>query len=113
MATPTTDRLRSIWGTGPDNLIAVGANGTTIRYDGRRWYPIFTGTTKELRAVLGNSPTEWYAVGADGAFLRFDGGGWTDLPVAVTPQFLLGLARGPNGNLVGVGTNRTLVELAH
>ncbi len=112
MVTPTTERLRGIWGTGPTDLIAVGANGTVIRFDGRRWYRVALETDKELRAVIGTGPTDIYIVGQDGVMFRFDGAGLTALPVVTAPAYLLGLAEGPGGSLIAVGTNRTLLQLS-
>lgn len=112
MATPTTERLRGIWGTGLTDLIAVGANGTVIRFDGRRWYRLAVETEKELRAVIGTGPTDIYIAGQDGAMFRFDGASVVALPIVTAPAYLLGLAQGPGGSLIAVGTNRTQIQLS-
>ena len=105
------DRLRGIWGSGPDDLFAVGEKGVALRYDGRSWSRIPTGfEDKELRAVFGMSPTEVYAVGESGLVLRFDGSGWSQVR-SPTEAYLLGLNAGPNGTLTAAGTASTLLRL--
>jgi len=73
----TEANLNDVWGTSPDNVFAVGAGGTILRFDGDAWTPMDSGTTADLNAVYGRGPDEVYAVGAAQTFLRFDGTSWT------------------------------------
>ncbi len=111
LPTPTSLRLRSVVGTGPRDLVAVGEAGVAIRFDGHSWYQVPTPTEIELRAIAAVGPTEYYAIGHEGIILRFNGSHWTVLP-PVTNVFQIGLTVLPSGTLLGVGTNRTLIELA-
>lgn len=97
-----------MWGSGPEDLIAVGDSGTAARFDGRRWYPLETGTTRNLRAVWGTGPTDVYAVGEDGVALRWDGARWASINLP-TEEWLLGIW-GAGGVVYSVGTTRNVIS---
>jgi hypothetical protein len=100
-------RLRGIWGSGPDDLHVVGAEGTLLRWDGREWLVLPSPTRKELRAVWGRGPTEAYAIGEDGVLLRWNGARWSAL-ASPTDALLIGLY-GTQAEAVGVGLRKTIV----
>ncbi len=58
-------------------LVAVGAGGTIVGYDGKKWSTETSGTTNTLFSV-GKVPllAANYAVGAGGAILHYDGLSW-------------------------------------
>jgi hypothetical protein len=109
MPTPTDSLLRRIWGSGPDNLFAVGTGGTILRYDGVRWYEMPSPTTKDLRTVWGAGPTEVYAAGEDGVLLQFDGARWTMME-SPTRTLLLSFEYRPGANPVIVGNRGIRLE---
>ena len=39
------DKLNSTWGTAPDNVFAVGKNGTILQYNGADWNTMTSSTT--------------------------------------------------------------------
>jgi hypothetical protein len=94
MDSGTTQILRDIWGTGPDNLYAVGDDGTVLHYDGNpehTWETIDLVSDKLLFGVYGAS-TDLYVTGHGGPSY---GGSvyqyslasqqWSELPMPSTP----------------------------
>ena len=64
---PTTQDLYALFGTAPDRVFAVGANGTVLRYDGESWRPSPSGTSQDLFAIDGTPDGRWtVAVGRRG-----------------------------------------------
>ncbi len=80
---PELDRssraLFKVWGTGPNNIYAVGDNGVILHSDGGPWTQQASGTTKDLISLWGTGPDEIVAVGGRGnaTIVRFDGTAWT------------------------------------
>jgi hypothetical protein len=72
--------LVSVSGTGPDSLVAAGAQGTILYFDGNSWLPVHSGTTNGFSAVHGNQAGQILAIqgGVDGnlgqGFSFSDGG---------------------------------------
>lgn len=77
----TTSQLNAVQAFGPTLAIAVGNNGTIVRWDGSTWTTIPSGTTKNLTGVYGASPALIYIVGLGGTMLQSLDGGltWTDV----------------------------------
>lgn len=84
VASGSSDRLYSVWGSSRTDVWAVGHNGTILHYDGRSWSRVPSGTTSTLRSVWGAAPNDIWVVGhADWAvgpmtptILHYDGRGW-------------------------------------
>ena len=55
-----------MWGSGPNDVFAVGANGTILHStnDGASWHAQTSGTTQTLYGVWGSGPNDVFAVGA-------------------------------------------------
>jgi hypothetical protein len=78
MSTPTTARLSALWGSGHDNIIAVGEQGTILRFDGTGWSVVPSPSTANLTAVWGASAENVFIVGeitpeVSHVILHFDG----------------------------------------
>ncbi|OJY23859.1 MAG: hypothetical protein BGO98_18150 [Myxococcales bacterium 68-20] len=74
----STSRLEGIWGSGPNDIWAVGDNGT-IRHlvnGASRWDIVPSPTTEALHGIWGSGPNDVWAVGDNGTILRFDGSSW-------------------------------------
>jgi len=74
----STQRLEGIWGSGPNDIWAVGDNGT-IRHltnGASRWDIVPSPTTEALHGVWGSGPNDVWAVGDNGTILHFDGTAW-------------------------------------
>lgn len=77
MSQTLTDRmLWSVWGSGADDVFAVGESGTIIHYDGSRWAAMASPTDRHLHGVWGSSASNVYAVGQVGTILHYDGTRW-------------------------------------
>jgi hypothetical protein len=74
------------WGSGPNDVFAVGTAGTIVRWDGTTWSPMSSGTTADLESVWGTGPNDVFAVGgafmtgpASGTILHWDGKTWSPM----------------------------------
>lgn len=89
--------ITALWGTGPDNLWAVGLGRNSYQYDpvGDDWKPIDTGVFGVLSSASGGAPDDIWAVGQEndrtgtrtGILLHWDGMRWTrgSLPTGFLP----------------------------
>jgi hypothetical protein len=102
--------LRGVWGTGPDDLFAVGSGGAIFRYDGVRGDAMQSPTQLELRAVWGFGPTEVYAAGEEGILLRFNGSSWSMQSNQNFRSLILALESGADGSLVAVGARAMILR---
>ncbi len=77
-------QLFAVWGSGPNNIFAVGREGVILHYDGQTWQTMNANTDAELRAIWGSGPNDIYVVGYDylpileskGVILHYDGNSW-------------------------------------
>lgn len=76
-----------VWGTGPDNVIVVGARGALARWDGNTWTQELAGTSKDFVSLWGTGPDDIIAVGgrANGMVARYDGQSWTSEVLETEP----------------------------
>jgi hypothetical protein len=78
VASPTTDDLAGVWGSGASDVWAVGAG--VIHWDGTAWSVPAGAPRGPLSSVAGSGPGDVWAVG-DSAW-RWDGAAWSSLPSA-------------------------------
>ena len=73
----TSEDLVSIWGTGPDHLVAVGgrANGIVSTWNGSAWKTVSLAPLPGLNGIWMNKPGVAHAVGALGTLIEIDLGG--------------------------------------
>ncbi|HEX5058300.1 MAG TPA: hypothetical protein VFV99_03020 [Kofleriaceae bacterium] len=95
---PTSETLYSIWGTAPDNIYAVGRNGTILHHDGLSWTQQPSPTSFDLHAIQGTAANDIYAAGDSLALLHYNGSQWTSV----------GGGGGNFTSLLATGTNRVL-----
>ncbi len=76
--------LTSIWGSGKDDVWAVGAAGSVIHWDGASWRDFSTGSSYTLFGVGGSGPSDVWAVSTPAIF--FHGGVGSDGGTAWTPM---------------------------
>jgi len=74
MDSGTRSVLRAVWGSGPNDVFAVGENGVILHYDGWTW-SVMNGATLliDLLGVWGSGPNDVYAVGESGTILHYNG----------------------------------------
>lgn len=70
-----SDDLISIWGTGPDQVVAVGGrgNGIVSRFDGASWHTKSLAPMPGLNGVFLRTPEVIHVVGILGTIARLDG----------------------------------------
>lgn len=73
MATGTSRRIRSVWGTSGSDVFAVGLGGEILHYDGNAWTSMSSDSPAALRGVWGASGSNAFAVGEGGAIVHSDG----------------------------------------
>ena len=84
---PQGSHLNSIWAASANNVIAVGDQGTILRFDGSQWLPQVSGTLESLNGVWGSSANDIYAVGKTGSsssgsiVLHYDGSAWNEIDI--------------------------------
>ncbi|MDF2692676.1 MAG: Type fimbrial biosis protein PilY1, partial [Labilithrix sp.] len=73
---PTTENLRAVWGSGPNDVWAVGELATIVHWDGQSWTlatsALPLGTKPDLNGIWGSGPEDVWAVGK-GTALHFTG----------------------------------------
>jgi hypothetical protein len=114
---PVLDRncpaLFKVWGTGPDDLHAVGAAGVALHFDGTQWRQVQTGTSDDFVSLWGRAADDVVAVGgrANGMMARWDGTAWTSQVLAQTPG-LNGVWMASDGTAWASGLRATIVRIA-
>ena len=80
--TRISDPLRGVWGTGDNNVYAVGLDGLILRFSGGQWRRVRDNAADELPSVFlfgvsGKAGNDIAVVGWRGTAIRFDGRSWT------------------------------------
>ena len=98
-------------GSAPNDVFAVGAQGTILHYDGATWTAMISPTTRFLRAVWGSSGTDVIAVGGGGTIVRFDGTSWTAQTSGTTETLrgVWGAPETPAPGVFAVGNTGTIL----
>jgi len=80
--------LNAVWGSGPNDVWAVGDAGAVRRWMGAtptRWQVVPVPTDHDLTGVWGSGPNDIWVVGDHGTILHFDGASWTQPVAAFQP----------------------------
>ena len=94
--------LKAAWGTGPNDIFAVGDEGTILHFTGTGWVPMPTPITKAVHEIWGSSPTDVVAVAARGIILHYDGTQWAQM-LSPTDRDLFGVWGSGPGNVFATG----------
>lgn len=86
----------------PDDVYAVGRDGTVYHYDGTSVSPMASNTASDLYGVFGLSSSAVWAVGAGGLVVRYDGNRWSDMASGADVDLYSVWASGPD-NVFAVG----------
>ncbi len=73
----TSPNLEAVWGSGPNDVWAVGWYGTIVHWDGTKWTRFESGTQWPLFGIWGTGPNDVWAVGRFGTVLHWDGTSWS------------------------------------
>ncbi len=106
---PTENDLFGVSGEGK-TVVAVGASGTVLRWDGTRWSLLDAPAEVNLYGVGVIGPNDFYVAGAGGALYRFQDGTWIAEATGVTYD-LFGVHASLAGGVFAVGAYGTLIEL--
>lgn len=68
-----------LYGTGNNQILAVGNSGEVRLFDGVSWSILSSGTTNNLEKVFALDSTHFYLSGASGTILFWDGATFTNL----------------------------------
>ena len=79
--------LTGVWGTSPTDVVAVGAEGALLRYDGKAWMPDPAGAGRSFTAVHGAKDI-LVASARGGKLLVRKNGQWTPLASGTTKDLL-------------------------
>ncbi len=102
---PQGNTLRALWGSGPNNIYAVGDVGTILHYDGSSWQPMTNLPGNNfLLDIWGAGPNDIFAVGQN-ALWHYNGTSWQAMsPPSVLSSFLLqGVWGSASNNVYAVG----------
>lgn len=104
--------LFKIWGSGAQDVTAVGDRGLALHHDGDAWTIQPTGDLADMISVWGRSAGEHLAVGgrASGRLARWDGFAWFGETLAIPG--LSGVWMDSAGAATVVGMQGTIYELA-
>lgn len=98
---PPAPDLLGVWGSGDEDVFAVGRSGTILHYDGETWVQMSSSTSAELRGVWGNDSEFVVVPGYDasvseGLVVGYNGEYWATLRSdrAWLPQGVWGSGRG-------------------
>ncbi len=72
----TGEDLHGVWGSSGNDVIAVGANGVIVRFNGTTWSRVGSGTTLPLYAVWGTAGYDIFVAGASRTLLHHNGYSW-------------------------------------
>ncbi len=86
----TSRELRGLWGSGPDDIYAVGDSSHILHYDGTSWKDINQISGADLVDVWGSGPNDVYVVGrssatAGGVVFHYDGDAWKQVFLPSSP----------------------------
>ena len=121
-AIPDVPLMNWIHGFAPNDIFAVGFEGTILHYDGAAWTQMSVPTTQDLWGIWGASRDDLWAVGGTArrpdvgvpTLLHFDGAAWTEqtvpslTPVNVSALFKL-WGSGPS-DIYAVGARGAVVH---
>jgi hypothetical protein len=98
-------QFTSVSGSGSGDVVAVGADGVIVRYDGTRWRSEQGGSGRLLFGAWSHSPADAFAVAEAGRILHSAGPGkrWTSTSVRADNLFAVWGSSGTDVFAVGEG----------
>jgi len=93
---PAQSSLSAIWGSGPNDIWAVGDGSAAVHWDGRSWTAVPFGVelVAGLNAIWGSGPRDVFVVGGGGVILHFDGTSWARMTSPVDAELIAVSGRG-------------------
>jgi len=82
---PQGQSLLGAWAAAPDDIWAVGGQGTILHGDGRTWSLVPSGTDDQLIGIWGAAPDDIWTIGAGTPIiLHWDGTAWSTFLAGTT-----------------------------
>jgi hypothetical protein len=98
--------LAAVWAFSYDDAIAVGVQGTVLRFGSGKWTaePTPSGLKQDFTAIWASGPADVFVVGGQGTALHHDGSAWTKQSVTATSVELDSVwGTGPADDVYAVG----------
>ena len=73
---PVTTSLLRVWGSGPNDVWAVGSNGVILHRTTGNFVQVPSGTTEFLLDIDGSDATHVWVLGSERTILRWNGQSW-------------------------------------
>lgn len=93
----TQEELNGVWGSGPDDVWAVGMNGTVLHRRAGTWTRELANVGESLFAVWGGGPRDVWMAGDQGRVVHFDGSFRSTMTAEKSPLY--------GGSLAGSGNS--------
>jgi hypothetical protein len=134
MDSGTSYPLYGIWGTGPNEVVAVGGLtvppvegepstecGIILRYDGSNWSEMWSGTTLRLKCIWGSGPNDIFTAGdrggyygtSTGVIMHYNSSGWSEMWSASGAGIGGVWGTGPNNVYAAAGSSYVVGGLLH
>ncbi|MEZ4265197.1 MAG: hypothetical protein R3F39_02375 [Myxococcota bacterium] len=108
---PSTQHLRAVWGTAPDDIWAVGLAGLILHWDGVGWKKIPSPVGIGLETVWGVSSNDVYSAGQNGSIIHWDGTAWS-IAASQTTEHLRGVFGSADTDVWAVGGGGVIMRQA-
>jgi hypothetical protein len=87
-ASPVSFALYGVFGSGPSNAWAAGAQGTLLRWTGTAWILSNSGVSDALWTGVAFGPNEAYVPGNGGKVLKWNGTAWSPMTTNTAESLL-------------------------
>jgi hypothetical protein len=108
----TNEDLLDVWGSAPNDVWAVGTNGSALHFDGKAWVSLSSGTTLQLSGVSGSSSSDVWMVGGESIAVHWNGAGFEN-SLGEPDDELLGVWSGGEGHVFATGISAGIAFLRH
>jgi hypothetical protein len=104
-----TYNLKSVWGTGSDDVWVVGELGAVARFDGHGWSAVACPSSATLMSIWGRDRDDLWAVGTRGTILHWNGSTWSTV-APLTQEDLLVVRGSSPTDVWAVGRNSQVLH---
>ena len=111
MTSNTNSYLEGVWGSGSNNVFAVGLDGVLPHYNGSSWFLMNSLNATNLYGIWGSASNDVFSVGANGKIIHYTGSGndWVLMTSNITDA-LHGVWGSSSSNVFSVGQNGTIIR---
>jgi len=109
MPSGVAKHLQGVWGTGSEDVFAVGYSGTIVHYDGTSWENMTSNTLTHLKCIWGSSSSDVFAAGNGGEVMHYDGVAWSKILDDGHPNFM-GIWGSASDNVFAAGVGGMILN---